>query len=135
MNKIKICGKEYEITYNIAAMSRIEKRCGKIEKLNDWISGGESSETLKKMCYVAGDMINGAIKAHNSRVALGLESGEKKEYLSEELISAIPEILSINEIRDIESVLIDTINGAENADIPADETDPDLADVESEKKR
>lgn len=133
MNKITLFGKEYELAYTVGTMRRIEKRCGDVANLGEWLNSDIISEKFAKVCLIVGDLINGAIQKHNCEVALGLADGEKKEFLSEEAITVLPDILSIEDLVSLQTAMINTMNGAEDVDIP-DNSDPDLADVESVKK-
>lgn len=133
MAKVKILGKEYELDFTLVSMRRIEKRCGDIDNLSEWLFKGEKSESLSRACYVAGDMINGAIHRHNVEIGFGLADGEKQEFLSDELINALPDILTLQEVVEVQKAILTTMGVAEDVDLP-DTTDPDLLEVESVKK-
>ncbi len=132
MQKIKLSGKEYGLYYSTKAMLDIEKRCGDIAEIKEWLSSGTKGETFRKLAEVITDLINGEVFRHNSDIALGLCDGEKLPYMDEENVI---NIMSPADIRKYENAVFSSIVEGMKVDFPEgiDEPDPDLADVESEK--
>lgn len=131
--KITISGKEFELYYSTKAMLDVEKRCGDTSKLKEWLGGASTAgESFKRISGVLTDLINGAVYKHNADISLGLCSGEKQTFFTDEQIIVL---LSPAELIKYKDAIYGAINAGLDYEIPEGitEPDPDLADVESEK--
>lgn len=132
MNKIKISGKEFELYYSTKTMLDVEKRCGDLVNLGEWLRDGTSGEIMKKTSGLVTDLINGAVFKHNADIALGLIEGEKRNFVTDDIIEAA---LRPADIGVYQEMIFSTMNEGVAFEKPEGipDADPDLMDVESEK--
>lgn len=131
--EIELNGRKIELYYSTKAMLDIEKRCGNIAELNDWMKGdGTVSQILIRLSGVLTDLANGAIFKHNSEVALGLIDEPKKKFVDDDLMLSL---LTPTDLITAKNAIYAAINDGMSFEVPEGipEPDPDLADVESEK--
>lgn len=133
VQKITLCGKEFELYYSTKAMLDVEKRCGDTNKLNEWLKeDGTTAQILSKLSGILTDLANGAIFKHNSEVTLGLIDEPKKKFVDDELMLSL---LTPADLLKAKEAIYSAINSGMSFEVPegVPEPDPDLADVESEK--
>lgn len=137
---ISISGREFELFCSTKTIMDIEKRTGvPFAQISDWLSADTSEEktdvlsVLRKIGGILTDLINGGIFRNNCEIDLGLAQGEKKPYFTDNMIEGL---LSFADITKYREKIYDAFNAGMAVDIPEGipAQDPDLADVESEKK-
>ena len=141
MITVTLAGKEFPLYFSTKTMIDMEKRIGApISKISDWYGYDDTdaaeevntSEILIKTTGLLCDLINGGIYKHNCEIVLGLADGEKKPFVTEEAISGA---ISCADILGYQSKIFAAINEGMHYEKPEGmpESDPDLADVDSEK--
>lgn len=131
--EIELNGRKIELYYSTKAMLDIEKRCGNIAELNEWMKGdGTLSQILIRLSGILTDLANGTIFKHNSEVTLGLIDEPKKKFVDDDLMLSL---LTPTDLITAKNAIYAAINDGMNFEVPEGipEPDPDLADVESEK--
>lgn len=144
MADITILGQKYELFYNTKAMLDIETLCGNISKFGEWLYREDENKDLngnlvvtsalvERTAEVLAILINGGIFKKNAEIALGAKDGEKQNFVNSDILLAV---MSPNEIISAQALIVTAMTGGQNFKLPegVPEPDPDLADVESEKK-
>lgn len=144
MVTINIAGKEYELFYNTKALIEIEKLCGSVSKLGEWLYREEenkddngnliiTSSLVERIAEVLAILVNGGIFKTNCEISMGLQDGTKQNFINSDVLMAV---MSPNEIIANQTLIITVISGGQKFELPegVPEPDPDLLDVESEKK-
>lgn len=134
MSRINLNGKNIELYYNTKAMLDIDKRCGNLENLGEWLADGSRAKIIEKYACIICDLANGGVYKHNCEVELGLKDGEKQKFYTDDFFLCL---ISPNKIMTYNKDVFDAINEGLEFEIPENiqsgETDLDLAEVESEK--
>lgn len=135
---IEVDGKKYELFFSTWALIHIAERVGgDINNLGNWISenNGNTAEMLSRFSVILADLANGAIIKHNADIALGLEQGEKKPLFPDDYFI---NILNVSDILTYREDIFGALNMGTDYEIPdgveIQEKDPDLAEMEREKK-
>lgn len=147
---IEVDGREHELFFSTWALLHISERVGgDINDLGKWLGGGsdesgdkESSnkggntaETLSRFSVILADLANGAVIKHNADIALGLEQGDKKPLYPDDYFI---NILNVSDILTYREEIFEALNLGTDYEVPegveVQEKDPDLAEMEREKK-
>lgn len=134
---IEVDGKKFELFFSTWALLHISERVGgDINDLGNWIGGsGSTSEMLSRFSVVLADLANGAVIKHNADIALDLEQGEKKPLFPDDYFI---NILNVSDILTYREAIFAALNLGTDHEIPegveVQEKDPDLAEMEREKK-
>ena len=135
MVTVNLGGREWPLYYNTKAMRDIEKRCGALTALADWMNEGGVADRIERVGMIIADLINGGIYKANAEIALGLADGEKQSFVDPAAIAAL---IDPHALADCTG----KIYAAFGADIPPEipegivltEEDPDLAEVEAARR-
>lgn len=131
----EIGGKEFELYYNVKAMREIEKACGSIDKMYDWMQEGTVIDQLEKTVKVFQILINGGTYKHNCEITLGMKQGEKKPFFIADELSCL---FSVEDLPSMNEKLFEAMGGEIALETPdviqTEEEDPDLALVDSYRK-
>lgn len=142
---IEIDEKKIELFFFTRTLIKISDRIGgDISELGKWLGGdpdnsgdkgGNIVETLSKFSLIIADLANGAITKHNTDIALGLEQGEKKQFYPDDYFI---DVLNVSDILTYKKEIFEALNMGADYEIPegveVQEKDPDLAEIEREKK-
>jgi len=137
---ITISGKKFELFCSTKTIMDIEKRTGvPFAQISNWLAADADDDkvdilqVLRKIGGILTDLINGGIFRSNCEIDLGLQQGEKKPYFTDAMIEGI---LSFADITKYREKIYEAFNAGIAIDVPegVPAQDPDLADVESEKK-
>ncbi len=134
---IEIDGKKIELFFSTWAFMHMSERIGgDISGLGEWLnSGGNTAETLARFSYILADLANGAVIKHNADISLGLEQGDKKPLFPEDYFISV---LNVSDILTYRGEIFAALNLGSDYEIPEGveltEKDPDLAEIEREKK-
>ena len=134
---IEIDGKEIELFFSTWALMHISERVGgDINTIGKWLDDGKGTAgTLERFSYILADLANGAVIKHNADIALGLEQGDKKPLFPDDYFI---NILNVSDILTYKKEIFEALNMGTDYEIPDDveleEKDPDLAEIEREKK-
>jgi hypothetical protein len=134
---IAIDGKKIELFFSTWALMHISERAGgDISTLGTWLDNGKNiAETLARFSYILADLANGAVIKHNADISLGLEQGDKKPLFPDDYFI---NILNVSDIMTYREEIFAALNLGADYEIPEDveltEKDPDLAEIEREKK-
>lgn len=145
---IEVDGKKYELFFSTRTLIKISERVGgDLNNLGNWIggsdtntengkgNGGSTAEMLKRFSFILADLANGAVIKHNTDIALGLEQGEKKPLYPDDYFI---DILNVSDILTYRGEIFEALNLGTDYEIPEGveltEKDPDLAELEREKK-
>lgn len=151
---IEVDGKKYELFFSTRTLIKISERVGgDINNLGSWIGGadtntesekgnggnstsdGNTAEMLSRFSVILADLANGAVIKNNAGIALGLEQGEKKPLYPDDYFI---DILNVSDILTYKEEIFEALNMGTNYEIPegveVEEKDPDLAELEREKK-
>lgn len=137
---IEVDGKKYELFFSTRTLIKISERVGgDLNNLGNWIggeeSGGNTAEMLTRFSFILADLANGAVIKHNADIVLGLEQGEKKPLYPDDYFI---DILNVSDILTYRDEIFEALNLGTDYEIPEGveltEKDPDLAELEREKK-
>ena len=134
---IEIDGKEIELFFSTWALMHISERVGgDINTIGAWLDDGKGTAgTLERFSYILADLANGAVIKHNADIALGLEQGDKKLLFPDDYFI---NILNVSDILTYRKEIFGALNLGSEYEIPdgveLTEKDPDLAEIEREKK-
>ena len=135
---IDIDGKKYELFFSTRTLIKISERVGgDINTIGKWIGGDDKStaEILSRFSFILADLANGAVIKNNADIALGLEEGEKKPLYPDDYFI---DILNVSDILTYKEEIFEALNMGTDYEIPEgveiQEKDPDLAELEREKK-
>lgn len=134
---IEVDGKKYELFFSTRTLIKISERVGgDIDSIGKWLSeSGNTVEILSRFSVILADLANGAVIKNNADIALGLEQGEKKPLYPDDYFI---DILNASDIMNYKEEIFETLNMGMDYEIPEDvevqEKDPDLAELEREKK-
>ena len=134
---IEIDGKEIELFFSTWALMHISERVGgDINAVGEWLSASETTAgTLERFSYILADLANGAVIKHNADISLGLEQGDKKPLFPDDYFI---NILNVSDILTYRAEIFGALNLGSDYEIPdgveLTEKDPDLAEIEREKK-
>lgn len=137
INVIEIGGHKVELFFSTWAMIKLsEMSGGSIENIGDWLSAGNTEQLMEKFNKVIVLLANAAIMKRNADISLGLEQGEKKELYSEDYFLYVSNAADIMEHRD---AIFKAMSMGIDYEIPEgveiEQKDPDLAEIEKEKKQ
>lgn len=134
MITINLLGKDIELFYNTKALIDIGNRCGNISGLADWLRTDENTaERVAKYAGLLCDLANGGVYKHNCEITLGLKSGEKKDFYTDDMFLCL---IHPNEFMQYHNLIFEALADGMKVDSATNEqntNDPDLMDVESEK--
>ena len=131
MYTVSINNKEFPVFFNLKAMKDVEDICGGLENLGDYLKDKSSYEAIEVYAKLLTSLINGAIYKHNAEITLGIEQGEKKNFVS---VGDIGSLIQISDFSRYQDEIYTCINGDMKVEVETtEEIDPDLAYVESEK--
>ncbi len=134
---IEIDGKKIELFFSTWTLMHISERVGgDIGGLGEWLNnGGNTAEMLARFSYILADLANGAVIKHNADISLGLEQGDKKPLFPDDYFI---NILNVSDIMTYREEIFAALNLGADYEIPdgveLTEKDPDLAEIEREKK-
>lgn len=134
---IEIDEKKIELFFSTWTLMHISERVGgDIGGLGEWLNkGGNTAEMLARFSYILADLANGAIIKHNADISLGLEQGDKKTLFPDDYFI---NILNVSDIMTYREEIFAALNLGSEYEIPdgveLTEKDPDLAEIEREKK-
>lgn len=135
MSTININGLEKELYYNLKAQRAITQRCGDLRKLKEWLQCDDVTLMLERICGVMADLINGAVYKNNCEIALGLKNGEKSTFIEDETLLCLVNPNRITEYSSsIWAAMGDGVDIPDDEEAPDTNSDPDLEEVESERK-
>lgn len=92
MNTVKILGKDFELFWSAQAMHEITDKCGKLDNLDKYIFGKDSSDVAgiyTRFTEVLEILVNAAIKRDNYAIDHGFKQGEKKSTFAAGDLSVI----------------------------------------------
>lgn len=134
---IEVDGKKYELFFSTRTLIKISERVGgDINSLGEWLSKSDNTvEMLSKFSFILADLANGAVIKNNADIALGLEQGEKKPLYPDDYFI---DILNVSDILTYKEEIFEALNMGTDYEVPegveVQEKDPDLAEMEREKK-
>ena len=134
---IEVDGREHELFFSTWALIHISERVGgDINTIGKWLDDGKSTAgTLERFSYILTDLANGAVIKHNADIALGLEQGDKKPLYPDDYFI---NILNVSDILTYRKEIFEALNLGTDYEVPegveVQEKDPDLAEMEREKK-
>ena len=134
---IEIDGKEIELFFSTWALMHISERVGgDINTIGKWLDDGKGTAgTLERFSYMLADLANGAVIKHNADISLGLEQGDKKPLFPDDYFI---NILNVSDILTYRAEIFGALNLGSDYEVPdgveLTEKDPDLAEIEREKK-
>lgn len=134
---IEIDEKKIELFFSTWTLMHISERVGgDIGGLGEWLNkGGNTAEMLARFSYILADLANGAVIKHNADISLGLEQGDKKPLFPDDYFI---NILNVSDIMTYREEIFAALNLGSEYEIPdgveLTEKDPDLAEIEREKK-
>lgn len=134
---IEIDEKKIELFFSTWTLMHISERAGgDIGGLGEWLNkGGNTAEMLARFSYILADLANGAVIKHNADISLGLEQGDKKPLFPDDYFI---NILNVSDIMTYREEIFAALNLGSEYEIPdgveLTEKDPDLAEIEREKK-
>lgn len=142
---IEVDGRKHELFFSTWALLHISERVGgDINDLGKWLSGDldesgnngmNTAETLSRFSIILADLANGAVIKHNADIALGLEQGDKKTLYPDDYFI---NILNVSDILTYRGEIFEALNMGTDYEVPegvkVQEKDPDLAEMEREKK-
>ncbi|MBD5145639.1 MAG: hypothetical protein HDT21_07020 [Ruminococcus sp.] len=134
---IEIDEKKIELFFSTWALMHISERVGgDINTIGTWLDDGkDTAGMLERFSYILADLANGAVIKHNADIALGLEQGDKKPLFPDDYFI---NILNVSDILTYRAEIFGALNLGSDYEIPdgveLTEKDPDLAEIEREKK-
>lgn len=134
---IEVDGREHELFFSTWALIHISERVGgDINTIGKWLDDGKSTAgTLERFSYILTDLANGAVIKHNADIALGLEQGDKMPLYPDDYFI---NILNVSDILTYREEIFEALNLGTDYEVPegveVQEKDPDLAEMEREKK-
>ena len=134
---IEVDGKKYELFFSTRTLIKISERVGgDINSIGKWLSeSGNTAEILSRFSVILADLANGAVIKNNADIALSLEQGEKKPLYPDDYFI---DILNVSDILTYKEEIFEALNMGTDYEIPEgveiQEKDPDLAELEREKK-
>ena len=142
---IEVDGRKHELFFSTWALLHISERVGgDINDLGKWLSGDpdesgnygiNTAEALSRFSVILADLANGAVIKHNADIDLGLEQGDKKPLYPDDYFI---NILNVSDILTYREEIFAAMNMGTNYEIPegveVQEKDPDLLEIEREKK-
>lgn len=134
---IEIDEKKIELFFSTWALMHISERVGgDINTIGKWLDDGKGTAgTLERFSYILADLANGAVIKHNADISLGLEQGDKKPLFPDDYFI---NILNVSDILTYRKEIFGALNLGSDYEVPdgveLTEKDPDLAEIEREKK-
>ena len=133
---IKLSDREFEAMYSTRAMMNVAEMCGgDLNLLPEFMKAdGNKIEVMNRLCLVMAELINGAIAARNADILFGLANGEKKPFITADMLI---DVITPGEVVEAQQNVYEVIGICSEFNLPEgikiEETDADLAEIKAEQ--
>ena len=133
---IKLSDREFEAMYSTRAMMKIAEMCGgDLQLLPEFLKAdGNNVEVMHRLCRIITELINGAAAARNAEIDFGLEQGEKRKFITADMLM---DIITPGEVVTAQNSVYGIIGLCSEFELPEgikmEETDADLQEMKAEQ--
>lgn len=141
MNAVKILGKEFEVFWSTQAMKEISDMCGRIDKIDEYIYGGDKTDfagIYQRFSTILEILVNAAIKRDNYAIDHGFAQGAKKEVFEAGDLSVL---IGIGDIADMIKIMFKAMADdsefeiPEGVDVEKKEVDETLEEIKENRRK
>ena len=133
---IKLSDREFEAMYSTRAMMNVAEMCGgDLKLLPEYMKAdGNNVVAMIRLCKIIAELINGAIAARNSDILFGLANGEKKPFITADMLI---DIITPGEVVTAQGNVYEIIGLCSEFELPEgiklEEKDVDLEEIKAEQ--